>query len=270
MDLAMTKMFDFSKMENTPLKQDLQNPGQCPSKNPAETDSPANPQKLAYVDALSLEDQSAYYNANGTPRKSLGHENVTFGEDTTMGSGLEDDDLSSKLDETGAENVWDDNATVEESSIISNKTLVSKRSAGSIACAKHYANERDKFNNELGRVKDRHTQEMADLRKQMEILKTNQLTVGPTPAEVQETPPPNDPTNQANGDAKDLTSESDEEEAEVNKELDAEIKDMEAWMRHNNIPIPPQSMTEETVPNPPADPPNQADSGAAASPHTGC
>jgi hypothetical protein len=27
-DSAMTKMFDFSKMENTPLKQDLQNPGQ--------------------------------------------------------------------------------------------------------------------------------------------------------------------------------------------------------------------------------------------------
>jgi hypothetical protein len=104
-DLAMTKMFDFSKMENTPLKQDLQNPGQRPSKNPVETDSPANPQKLAYVDALSLVNQSAYYNANGTPRKPSGRENVTFGEDTTMGSGLEDDDLSSKLDETGAENV---------------------------------------------------------------------------------------------------------------------------------------------------------------------
>jgi hypothetical protein len=104
-------------------------------------DSPANPQKLAYADALSLADQLAYYNANGTPREPLGHENVTFGEDTTMGSGLEDDDLSSKLDETGAENVWDDNATVEESSIISNKTLVSKRSAGLIARAKHYTNE---------------------------------------------------------------------------------------------------------------------------------
>jgi hypothetical protein len=106
--------------------------------------------------------------------------------------------------------------------------------------------------------------------KQMEIFKTNQSTVGSTPAEVQETPPPNDPTNQANGDAKDLTSESDKDEAEVDKELDAEIKDMEAWMHHNNIPIPPQSTTEETVPTPPADPPNQADSGAAASPHTGC
>jgi hypothetical protein len=112
---------------------------------------------------------------------------------------------------------------------------------------------------------------MADLRKQMEILKMNQSTVGPTPAEVQETPPPNDPTNQANGDAEDLMSESDEDKAEVNKELDAEIKDMEAWMHHNDIPIPPQSTTEETVPTSPADPPNQADSsGAAASPHTGC
>jgi hypothetical protein len=104
----------------------------------------------------------------------------------------------------------------------------------------------------------------------MEILKTNQLTVGPTPAEVQETPPPNDPMNQANGDAKDLTSESDEDEVEVNKELDAEIKDTEARMHHNDIPIPPQSMTEETVPTPPVDPLNQADSGAAVSPHTGC
>jgi hypothetical protein len=137
----MTKMFDFTKMENTPLKQDLQNPGQRPSKNPAETDSPANPQKLAYVDALSLVDQSAYYNANGTPREPLGHKNVTFGEDMTMGSGLDNDDLSSKSDETGAENVWDDNATVKESSIVSNKTLVSKRLAGSITHAKHYTNE---------------------------------------------------------------------------------------------------------------------------------
>jgi hypothetical protein len=86
----------------------------------------------------------------------------------------------------------------------------------------------------------------------MEILKMNQSTVGPTPVEVQETPPPNDPTNQANGDAKDLMSESDEDKAEVDKELDAEIKDMEAWMHHNDIPIPPQSTTEETVPTPPA------------------
>jgi hypothetical protein len=129
-DLAMTKMFDFSKMENTPLKQDLQNPGQHPSKNPVETDSLANPQKLAYTDVLSLADQLVYYNVNGTPCEPSGHENVTFGEDTTMGSGLEDDNLSSKSDDTGAENVWDDDATVKESSIISNKTLVSKRLAG--------------------------------------------------------------------------------------------------------------------------------------------
>ncbi len=294
-DLAMTKMFNFSKMENTPLKQDLQNPGQRPTKNPAEMDSLANPQKLAYKDALSLADQSAYYNANRTPRKPSGSENVTFGEDTTMGSSLDDDDLSSKSDETGAETVQDDNATVKESSIVSNKTLVSKRLAGSIARAKHYANERDKFNNELGHIKDCHTQKMVDLQKQMEILKMNQSTVGPTPLEVQETPPPNNPTNpamdstvgptppevqetpppngltnQANGDAKDPMSESDKDEVEVDKELDAEIKDMEAWMCRNDIPIPPESMTEETVPTPPADPPNQADSGAAASPHTGC
>ncbi len=254
-------------------------------------DSPANSQKLAYKDALSLADQSAYYNANGTPCEPSGHENVTFGEDTTMGSGLDDNNLSSKSDETGAKTVWDDNATVKESSIVSNKTLVSKRLAGSITCAKHYANEWDKFNNELGRIKDHHTQEMADLQKQMEILKTNQLTVGPTPVEVQETPPPNDPTNQATdstvgptppevqetpppngltnqatGDAKDPTSESDEDKVEVDNELDTEIKDMEAWMHRNDIPIPPESTTEETVPTAPADPPNQANSGAAASP----
>ncbi len=133
------------------------------------------------------------------------------------------------------------------------------------------------------------------MQKQMEILKTNQSTDGPTPVEVQETPPQNDPTNQAtdptvgptplevqefpppngltnqaNSDAKDLTSESDKDKVEVDKELDAEIKDMEAWMHHNDIPIPPESTTEETVPTSPVDPLNQADSGAAASPHTGC
>jgi hypothetical protein len=45
-DSAMSKMFDFSKMEDTPLKQDLQNPGQRPAKNSADKDSPANPKNL--------------------------------------------------------------------------------------------------------------------------------------------------------------------------------------------------------------------------------
>ena len=269
-DSAMTKMFDFSKMENTPLKQDLQNPGQRPARNLTGTDSPVNPQKLAYQDALSMADQSAYYNANGTPREPSGRENVTFGEDTTMGSGLQDDDLSIKSDEAEAVTVLNDNETTEESSVVSNKTSISKRSAGSIARSKHYANAREQFNNEIGRVKDRHTQEIAELRKQMEILKTNLATVGPTPPEVQETPPPNDLTNQANGDADDPTSESDEEEVYVDEELEAEIKEAETWMRRNGIPIPPGSTTEETVPTPPADPPNHADIGAAESPHTGC
>jgi hypothetical protein len=161
-DSAMSKMFDFSKMEDTPLKQDLQNPGQRPAKNSADKDSPANPQKLAFKDALSLADQSAYYNANGTPREPSGQAQVTFGDETTMGSGRDDND-SIKSDEEASATVLEEDASVEEASVISNRTSVSKRSAGSIARERHYSNARDKFNNELGRINDCHNKEMSIL-----------------------------------------------------------------------------------------------------------
>ena len=267
-DSAMTKMFDFSKMDDTPLKQDLQNPGQRPAKNSASKDSPANPQKLAFKDALSLADQSAYYNVNGTPREPSGRANVTFGDETTMGSGLDDDEFSIKSDEEAAKTVLEEDETVEETSVVSNKTSVSKRSAGSLAREKHYTNARDTFNNEIGRVKDRHAQEMAELRKQLETLKTNQSNTAPKPSDAQETHPANGTPNQVDSILEEPLS--DEEEAHVDEELEAEIKDMEGWMRRNGISIPPGSTTEETVPTPPADPPNQSDHGAAEPPQTGC
>ena len=266
-DSAMAKMFDFSKMEDTPLKQDLQNPGQRPAKNSAGKDSPANPQKLAFKDALSVADQSAYYNANGTPREPSGQAQVTFGDETTMGSGLDDND-SIKSDEEAAVTVLEEDASVEEASFVSNRTSVSKRSAGSIARERHYSNARDKFNNELGRINDRHNKEMAELQRQMEILKTNQSNTVPAPPDTQQTPLPNGPPHQANSTLEEPTSE--EEEPYVDEELEAEIKEAEVWMQRNGIPIPPGSTTEETVPTPPADPPNQDTHEAAEPPHTGC
>jgi hypothetical protein len=45
----------------TPLKKDLHCAGGCPNKNP-QVEAPTNLQKLAYQEALSLADQSEYYN----------------------------------------------------------------------------------------------------------------------------------------------------------------------------------------------------------------
>jgi hypothetical protein len=266
-DSAMTKMFDFSKMEDTPLKQDLQNPGQCPAKNSAGKDSTANPQKLAFKDALSLADQSAYYNANGTPREPSGQAQVTFGDETTMGTGLDDDD-SIKSDEEASQTVLAEDKLVEVTSVVSNRTSVSKKSAGSIARERNFSKERDKFNNEIGHIKGRHDKEMAELQRQMEILRTNQSNTVIIPPDSQATPPPNGPPNQANSTLEEPTS--DEEAPYVDEELEAEIMEVEGWMRRNGIPIPPGSTTEETVPTPPADPPNQDVHKAAEPPHTEC
>jgi hypothetical protein len=65
-NLAMNKMFDFSKMDNTPLKKDLYWEGGCPDKS-SQVEAPTSPQKLAHQEALSLADQSEYYNKDGTP-----------------------------------------------------------------------------------------------------------------------------------------------------------------------------------------------------------
>jgi hypothetical protein len=266
-DSAMTKMFDFSKTEDTPLKQDLQIPGQRPAKNSAGKDSTANPQKLAFKDALSLADQSVYYNANGTPRKPSGQAQVTFGDKTTMGTGLDNDD-SIKSDEEASQTVLAEDESVEVTSVVSNRTSVSKRSASLIAREKHFSKERDKFNNQIGHIKGHHDKEMAELQRQMEILRMNQSNTVITPPDSQVTPPPNGPPNQANSTLEEPMS--DEEAPYVDEELEAEIMEAEGWMQRNGIPIPPGSTTEETVPTPPADPPNQDVHEAAEPPHTEC
>jgi hypothetical protein len=109
---------------------------------------------------------------------------------------------------------------------------------------------------------------MAELQRQMEILRTNQSNTVITPPDSQATPPPNGPPNQANSTLEEPTS--DEEAPYVDEELEAEIMEAEGWMRRNGIPIPPGSTTEETVPTPPPDPPNQDVHEAAEPPHTEC
>jgi hypothetical protein len=184
-----------------------------------------------------------------------------------MGSGWDDNDLI-KSDEEASATVIEEDASVEEASVISNRTSVSKRSAGSIARERHYSNARDKFNNELGHINDHHNKEMAELQRQMEILRMNQSNTVPAPPDAQETSLPNGPPNKANSTLKEPMSE--EEEPYVDEELEAEIKEAEGWMRHNGIPIPPGSTTEETLPTPPVDPPNQDSHKAVEPPHTGC
>jgi hypothetical protein len=102
----------------------------------------------------------------------------------------------------------------------------------------------------------------------MEILRMNQSNTVITPPDSQVTPPPNGPPNQANSTLEEPMS--DEEVPYVDEELEAEIMEAEGWMRRNGIPIPPGSTTEETVPTPPADPPNQDVHEAVEPPHTEC
>jgi hypothetical protein len=72
-----------------------------------------------------------------------------------MGTSLDDDD-SIKSDEEASQTVLAEDQSVEVTSVVSNRTSVSKRSAGSIARERHFSKERDKFNNEIGRIKGRH------------------------------------------------------------------------------------------------------------------
>ncbi len=157
-DSPMTKMFDFSKMDDTPLKKDLQNPGGRPAKESAEVSPDINPQKLAFKDALSLADQSAFYYADGSPREPSGQANVTFGDNTTVGTGLEGDEFTIQSDEQMAETVLEDaspeDSVIGEVSVASNKTSASRRSAGSLAREKRHQTKRDQFNATLNQVKE--------------------------------------------------------------------------------------------------------------------
>jgi hypothetical protein len=139
MDSLMTKMFDFSKMDDTPLKKDLQNPGGCPKKALAVSPD-KNAQKQAFQDALSIADQLEYYDTDGTAQEPLGKANITFSNKTTMGSSLDDDDYSIQSNKQVVETVLDDykaaKGMVEEASIALNKTSASRRLAGSLATEK--------------------------------------------------------------------------------------------------------------------------------------
>lgn len=236
-DSPMTKMFDFSKMDDTPLKKDLQNPGGRPAKDSTDVSPNINPQKLAFQDALSLADRSAFYHADGSPREPSGQAHVTFGENTTVGTGLDGDDGTILSDEEMDETVLEEDppaaSVTGEESVVSNMTSASRRSAGSRAREKRHQDERDQFNATLNQVKERHSQElqqtkqiMAKLQQQMEALQAAQsngsledwspptsvngdreMIVPPT-AVSQENTTPSDPLNQVISGTEDSTPPS--------------------------------------------------------------
>jgi hypothetical protein len=283
-------MFDFSKMDDTPLKQDLQNLGGRPNRNGDQqaADLPPDPQRLAYRDAFSLasQAQSEYYNPDGTPRETTQRAKVSFGDDTTLGSGIgEDEDMlaintNEHLTDEATDMEVDDNANADcipgsGESATSNKTSASKRSAGSLAREQVFANEREKFNAELNRVKERNRQErenqeaatvaaaervrqeqaeqqaiIAKLQKQMAVLQATQANS--REEEVQETPTPEE--NQS-----DLSTDSDEEQY-VDKELEEAVEMQAAWRRKYGIPLASTAEVGATIS--PADPLNQDNNGA--------
>jgi hypothetical protein len=171
-DSAMLKMFDFSKMDETPLKKDLQNPGLRPAKDNqgSNVDSPLDTQALANKEAFSLHsaDQSKYYEKDGTPRPVNPNRAVTFGDNTTLGSGAvnEDDDFSIRTNEQSDFNMFD------ADSVVTNKTTTSARTTGSLARERFYQQDRKKFNDELTRVKEHHRLEMENMQRRMTSLNT--------------------------------------------------------------------------------------------------
>ena len=97
-DSNMLKMFDFSKMDDTPLKVALQNSGHGPVKDNPGNDNPLplDLQALANCNAFSLAswDQMPYYQKDSTPRPVR----VSFGDETTLGLDADVDDFMIRSD----------------------------------------------------------------------------------------------------------------------------------------------------------------------------
>jgi hypothetical protein len=120
-DSRMTIMFDFSNMEDSKVRDDIQQQSLHPEKNGKPSDRPPDdmqqatatkPQPAAQVsaeqrkqdhhEALSVgssKAQSVYYHRDGRPRESSNRQEVHWGDNSTLQTGAPDDDLSIKTDE---------------------------------------------------------------------------------------------------------------------------------------------------------------------------
>jgi hypothetical protein len=99
--------FDFSKMDNTPLKEDLQQSsrpdkdGVPKDKHKSTRESPGlPPEQLLYKDAFSVQSKvSAFVNPNGTRQVASATQRESYGDNTTQGSDPGDDGITIDTEE---------------------------------------------------------------------------------------------------------------------------------------------------------------------------
>jgi hypothetical protein len=266
----MLKLFDFSAMEETPLKDDLQQ-NTRPAKNDAAApndtatgDSPAlPPRQLTYRDAFSVQSKvSAFVNPDGTKRVASATQRESYGnDDTTLGSNPRGDETIATEEEKadGVEGT-DNDELMEEVTINStqtNRTSKSFRSAGSLARERQQIEDRAQFNAALVNIQDHNRLQQEASRKEIEELKLQLQRQNITQ------PPVTQPT--PTGESIETSTNSSISSKEEEDEEDEELMEAQDWMQRNNIPLPTTKEEEEETP--PADPPNdESENGAEESP----
>jgi hypothetical protein len=266
----MLKLFDFSAMEETPLKDDLQQ-NTRPAKNDAAApndtatgDSPAlPPRQLTYRDAFLVQSKvSAFVNPDGTKRVASATQRESYGnDDTTLGSNPRGDETIATEDEKadGVEGT-DNDELMEEVTINStqtNRTSKSFRSARSLARERQQIEDRAQFNAALVNIQDHNRLQQEASRKEIEELKLQLQRQNITQ------PPVTQPT--PTGESIETSTNSSISSKEEEDEEDEELMEAQDWMQRNNIPLPTTKEEEEETP--PADPPNdESENGAEESP----
>ena len=222
--------FDFSEMDDTPLKEDLQQSsrpdkdGVPKDKHKSTRESPGLPPKqLSYKDAFSVQSKvSAFVNPDGTRWVASATQRESYGDDTTQGSDPGDDRITIDTKEfnTAGAGVTNPDAEMDDATINSaqmTRTSRSLRSARSLAREKLQEEGRAQFNVTLANINERNHLEQEASKKEIEELKR----------QLQRQSLANQMPDSSKEDSSSVSS-SGKEEVYVDEELDAIIKYQEA------------------------------------------
>ena len=153
----MLRMFDFSKIEDTSLKSDLQNVSSHLLRADQVTKNPqaAEAQVAANWDAFLMisQEQLQYYNKDGTPRVWM----VNFGDEMTLNSN--EDNATIWMEDSISTHVDSFNQTEKMDTVVHSGHSVTWE-----------WNSVQKFNHELSQIKDQHCQEMKKAQCNLEEL----------------------------------------------------------------------------------------------------
>jgi hypothetical protein len=176
--------FDFSEMDDTPLKEDLQQSskpdkdGVPKDKHKSMRESPGLPPKqLLYKDAFSVQSKvSAFVNPDGTRWVASATQRESYGDDTTQGLDRGDDKITIDTKEfnmAGA-GVTNPDAEMDDTTINSaqmTRTSRSLQSARSLAQEKLQEEGWAQFNVSLANINERNHLEQEASKKEIEELK---------------------------------------------------------------------------------------------------